>query len=153
MLRVTDFYILSALDLMRDENGDIAGVPPATAINLEVLARTFTVSASVTVMCLLLGYPLAALIARSKGAAANVMIVLVLLPFWTSLLVRTSAWVVLLQSRGVVNNVLGWLGIIDADAPLDLIYNRVGVVIAMTHIQLPFVILPIYSVMKGIPPV
>lgn len=153
MPSVTDFYILSALDLMRGENGDIVSVPPSTAVNIEVLARTFTVSASVTVMCLLLGYPLAALIARSRGAAANVLIVLVLLPFWTSLLVRTSAWVVLLQSRGVVNNVLAWLGIIDPAAPLDLIYNRVGVVIAMTHILLPFMILPIYSVMKGIPPV
>ena len=153
MPKVTDFYILSALDLMRDDDGAITLVPPTTAVNLEVLARTFTVSASVTLMCLLLGYPLAALIARSRGATANILFILVLLPFWTSLLVRTSAWVVLLQSRGVVNNVLAWLGIVDPDAPLELIYNRVGVVIAMTHILLPFMILPIYSVMKGIPPV
>ena len=76
-----------------------------------------------------------------------------LLPFWTSLLVRTSAWVVLLQSRGVVNSALAWAGLIDPSQPLELIYNRIGVLIAMTHILLPFMVLPIYSVMKSIPPV
>ena len=151
--KVTDFYLLAALDLQRDESGAIKGVAAADALNLEVLSRTFTVSLSVTLMCLILGYPLAALMARAKGFKANILLILVLLPFWTSLLVRTSAWVVLLQSRGVVNTVLAWLGIIDADAPLELIYNRIGVVIAMTHILLPFMILPIYSVMKSIPPV
>lgn len=150
---VTDFYLLSALDLARDANGDIGRVPPESAVNMDVLVRTFGVSASVTLACLFLGYPLAALIARAKGAKANILLILVLLPFWTSLLVRTSAWVVLLQSRGVVNNLFGWLGVIDPAAPLELIYNRIGVVVAMTHILLPFMILPIYSVMKGIPPV
>ncbi len=76
-----------------------------------------------------------------------------LLPFWTSLLVRTSAWVVLLQSRGVVNSALIWAGLVDPAQPLDLIYNRIGVLVAMTHILLPFMVLPIYSVMKSIPPV
>ena len=150
---LTDFYLLAALDLQRDASGAITPVPPDSAVHVEVLIRTFVVSASVTLLCLLLGYPLAALIARAKGGVANTLLILVLLPFWTSLLVRTSAWVVLLQSRGVVNSALAWLGLIDPSQPLDLIYNRIGVLIAMTHILLPFMVLPIYSVMKSIPPV
>lgn len=153
MPQLTDFYLLAALDLSRDEAGAIASVTPENAVHVDVLIRTFVVSASVTVICLLLGYPLAALIARSKGAVANTLLILVLLPFWTSLLVRTSAWVVLLQSRGVVNSALAWAGLIDSAQPLELIYNRIGVLIAMTHILLPFMVLPIYSVMKSIPPV
>lgn len=153
MPRYTDFYLLGALDLTRDANGNVASVSPDNAVHLDVLIRTFVVSASVTLICLVLGYPLAALIARSKGVVANTLLVLVLLPFWTSLLVRTSAWVVLLQSRGVVNSALAWAGIIDPSQPLELIYNRIGVLVAMTHILLPFMVLPIYSVMRGIPPV
>jgi putative spermidine/putrescine transport system permease protein len=153
MPRLTDFYLLAALDSSRDESGAITKVSPDNAVHVEVLIRTFVVSISVTIICLLLGYPLAALIARSQGAVANTLLILVLLPFWTSLLVRTSAWVVLLQSRGVVNSALAWLGLIDPTQPLDLIYNRVGVLTAMTHILLPFMVLPIYSVMKSIPPV
>lgn len=153
MPRYTDFYLLGALDLTRDANGNVASVSPDNAVHLDVLVRTFVVSASVTLICLVLGYPLAALIARSKGVVANTLLVLVLLPFWTSLLVRTSAWVVLLQSRGVVNSALAWAGIIDPSQPLELIYNRIGVLVAMTHILLPFMVLPIYSVMRGIPPV
>jgi putative spermidine/putrescine transport system permease protein len=153
MPRLTDFYLLSALDLHRDETGAIAGMAGENAFHRDILLRTFAVSISVTLICLLLGYPLAALIARSRGAIANTLLILVLLPFWTSLLVRTSAWVVLLQSRGVVNSALAWAGLIDPAAPLDLIYNRTGVLIAMTHILLPFMVLPIYSVMKSIPPV
>jgi len=153
MPRYTDFYLLGALDLTREANGNVASVSPDNAVHLDVLVRTFVVSASVTLICLVLGYPLAALIARSKGVVANTLLVLVLLPFWTSLLVRTSAWVVLLQSRGVVNSALAWAGIIDPSQPLELIYNRIGVLVAMTHILLPFMVLPIYSVMRGIPPV
>ncbi|MFX8984423.1 ABC transporter permease, partial [Acinetobacter baumannii] len=81
---------------------------------------------------------------------ANLLLILVLLPFWTSLLVRTTAWVVVLQERGLVNELMLWLGLIDR--PVRLIYNRIGVVIAMTHVLLPFMILPLYSVMKAIRP-
>lgn len=153
MPELTDFYLLAALDMTRDETGVTTTVAPENAVHIDVLLRTFAVSSSVTLLCLLLGYPLAALIARSKGGTANTLLILVLLPFWTSLLVRTSAWVVLLQSRGVVNSALAWLGVIDPSQPLELIYNRIGVLIAMTHILLPFMVLPIYSVMKSIPPV
>jgi putative spermidine/putrescine transport system permease protein len=153
MPELTGFYLLAALDLTRDASGAITAVTPENAVHVEVLVRTFVVSISVTLTCLLLGYPLAALIARSKGAVANTLLILVLLPFWISLLVRTSAWVVLLQSRGVINSGLAMAGIIDPSQPLDLIYNRTGVLIAMTHILLPFMVLPIYSVMRSIPPV
>jgi putative spermidine/putrescine transport system permease protein len=139
--------------MQRDASGAIIGVERDNAVHIDMLIRTFVVSAAVTLICLLLGYPLAALIARSSGAVANTLLLLILLPFWTSLLVRTSAWVVLLQSRGVVNSALVWVGLIDAAQPLELIYNRVGVLVAMTHILLPFMVLPIYSVMKSIPPV
>ena len=79
------------------------------------------------------------------------MMIFVLLPFWTSILVRVAAWIVLLQTEGLVNQALRHLGLIDQ--PLELVFNSTGVYIAMTHILLPFMILPLYSVMKGIPPV
>ncbi len=78
--------------------------------------------------------------------------ILVLLPFWTSLLVRTSAWKVLLQQQGVINDILVWIGLVADDNRLILINNQTGTIIAMTHILLPFMILPLYSVMKTIPP-
>ncbi|MEP6723207.1 MAG: ABC transporter permease, partial [Variovorax sp.] len=114
--------------------------------------RTFAISAAVTLICLLLGYPLAYWIATAPPRTARTLLLLVLLPFWTSLLVRTTAWVVVLQGGGVVNSLLGWLGLVDPAHPLELIHNRIGVLIAMTHILLPFMVLPIYSVMKSIPP-
>ena len=83
---------------------------------------------------------------------ANILMILVLLPFWTSLLVRTSAWKVLLQQQGVINEILVWLGMIDDANRLVMINNQLGTIIAMTHILLPFMILPMYSVMQTIPP-
>jgi putative spermidine/putrescine transport system permease protein len=103
-------------------------------------------------MCILLGYPIAFLLATLPMRTSNVLMILVLLPFWTSLLVRTSAWKVLLQNQGVVNDFLVWLGFIADGSRLELINNVTGTVIAMTHILLPFMILPLYSVMKTIPP-
>ena len=112
--------------------------------------RTFLVALSVTALCLVLGFPVAYLLATRPPRIANLLMILVLLPFWTSLLVRTTAWVVLLQTNGVVNEILTGLGLIGE--PLQLVYNRVGVLIAMTHVLLPFMILPLYSVMRSIPP-
>jgi putative spermidine/putrescine transport system permease protein len=100
----------------------------------------------------LLGYPIAFLLANLPLRSANVLMILVLLPFWTSLLVRTSAWKVLLQNQGVINDILVWLHIIADDNRLELINNATGTIIAMTHILLPFMILPLYSVMKTISP-
>ena len=148
----TDFYLLAAVDLKRDAQGSIRQASDDNAIYRDVIARTFAISGSVTLICLLLGYPLAYWIATAPPATARKLMLLVLLPFWTSLLVRTTAWVVVLQSGGVVNSLLGWLGLVDPTHPIELIHNRIGVLIAMTHILLPFMVLPIFSVMKSIPP-
>ena len=102
--------------------------------------------------CLLLGYPVAWLLATLPLRTSNVLLILVLLPFWTSLLVRTSAWKVLLQQQGVINDLLVWMGIVADDARFVMINNQFGTIVAMTHILLPFMILPLYSVMKTIPP-
>lgn len=148
----TDFYLLAAVDLKRDVQGSIRQASDDNAIYRDVIARTFAISGSVTLICLLLGYPLAYWLATAPAATARKLMLLVLLPFWTSLLVRTTAWVVVLQSGGVINSLLGWLGLIDPAHPVELIHNRIGVLIAMTHILLPFMVLPIFSVMKSIPP-
>lgn len=147
----TDLYLLSATDHARAPDGSIVKAAAEEAIHAEIFLRTFWISLLVTVACLVLAYPLAYLLANLPAKTANLLMILVLLPFWTSLLVRTTAWIVLLQQHGVVNEFLLWLGVIDK--PLQLIFNRTGVVIAMTHILLPFMVLPLYSVMKGILPV
>lgn len=146
----TDFYLLAALDLRRDIENRVVAAPDDQSIYRDVFLRTFTVGAGVTILCLLLGFPVAYLLATLPPRHANLLMIVVLLSFWTSLLVRTCAWIVLLQSNGIVNDWLRWVGLIDE--PLRLIYNRVGVYIAMTHVLMPFMILPLYSVMKSIPP-
>jgi putative spermidine/putrescine transport system permease protein len=146
----TDFYLLNALDYVRDADGVIRDVPENEAIYVDVLLRTLMISATVTALTLLMGFPVAYLLANLPTGTSNLLMIMVLLPFWTSLLVRTTAWVVLLQGGGVVNGLLDWLGIIDQ--PLELIFNRGGTIVALTHIQLPFTLLPIYSVMRTISP-
>ena len=146
----TGYFLLAALDRNRTATGKIVKSPPEEALFVGVLERTIVVGLAVTGLCLILGYPVAYLLATLPPNRGNLLMILVLLPFWTSLLVRTAAWVVVLQEHGIVNNALIWLGIIDE--PVRLIYNEVGVYVAMTHILLPFMILPLYSVMKAIPP-
>jgi putative spermidine/putrescine transport system permease protein len=146
----TDFYLLTAVDLDRDASGDIVGVPPTEAVFVDILLRTLWISALVTAISLILGYPVAYLLATLPPRTSNLLMILVLLPFWTSLLVRTSAWVVLLQNEGIINGVMLSLGLIDT--PIQMIFNRFGVYVAMTHVLLPFMVLPLYSVMKGISP-
>jgi putative spermidine/putrescine transport system permease protein len=150
--RYTDGYFLAAMDLERNAAGAIEQKTGFDAIYRLLFERTLWLSLGVTATTLLLGYPIAWLLANLPLRTSNLLMILVLLPFWTSLLVRTSAWLVLLQTNGVVNDVLVWLGIIGDDGRLQLIFNQTGVVIAMTHILLPFMILPLYSVMKTIPP-
>jgi putative spermidine/putrescine transport system permease protein len=112
--------------------------------------RTFSISAVVTLVCILIGYPLAYWLSTLSARRANLMMILVLLPFWTSVLVRIAAWIVLLQTNGLVNRFLMFTGL--TDSPVPLLFNRLGVIIAMVHILLPFMILPLYSVMKSVPP-
>lgn len=149
--RLTDFYLLSALDLERDPAGSLRPVPRDQALFVDLYGRTLLISLAVTALCLLIGYPVAAVMASASAGVANLLLMLVLVPFWTSLLVRSTAWVILLQNEGVVNKTLMALGLIAK--PLPLVFNRTGVLIAMVHVLLPYVILPLYSVMKGISPV
>jgi len=147
---ITDFYLLAALDLRHDANDAIVGSPPEQSVFRDVLGRTLWISGVVTLMCLLLGYPVAFFIARQPPMRASILLFLVLLPFWTSLLVRTVAWVVLLQREGILNNLLLSLGLVTE--PIRMIYNRFAVYVAMVHVLLPFMVLPLYAVMKGISP-
>lgn len=119
-------------------------------IYLRVVLNTFRISLYVTVICLLLGYPVAYLLATARPRVASLLMIFVVLPFWISLLVRLYAWIVLLQQSGVVNALLLRLGLVRE--PLPLVYNLTGVVVGMVHVLLPFMILPLYSVMKGIDP-
>lgn len=148
--RWTPDYLLAAIDFKRTPQGDIVKVADDEAAFSDILGRTFQMSAVVTFFCLLLAYPLAYWLSTLPERKANVMLILVLLPFWTSVLVRIAAWIVLLQNNGLVNRFFMWLGI--TDTPIPLLFNRVGVIIAMVHILLPFAILPLYSVMKSVPP-
>ncbi|WP_148922568.1 ABC transporter permease [Oceanicella actignis] len=149
--RFTDGYFLAALDMQRDAQG-VHLRDEKDRIYLTLFWRTISLSAVITGMCLLLGYPVAWLLANLPARTSNLLMILVLLPFWTSLLVRTSAWKVLLQQQGVINDLLVGIGLIDDAHRLALINNQTGTIIAMTHILLPFMILPLYSVMKTVPP-
>jgi putative spermidine/putrescine transport system permease protein len=146
----TASYLLESIDLRWSPTGGVAPLPSDQAIYRTVFARTFLIAAVVTLITLALGFPLAWLLAHVPGPLAARLIMLVLLPFWTSILVRTAAWTVLLQKFGILNELLLALGI--TGDRIDLIYTRAGLIIAMTHIQLPFTLLPIYSVMRTISP-
>ncbi|MCP4329844.1 MAG: ABC transporter permease [Alphaproteobacteria bacterium] len=148
--KITPVHYLSAIDLSYDDFGGIVSVPDNRKIYVTVFIRTLWISTLVTAMCVLLGYPVSFLLANLPLKWSNLLMIFVLLPFWTSLLVRTTAWVVVLQTEGVLNDVLVFTHIISER--IQLIFNRFGVVVAMTHILLPFMILPIFSVMKNISP-
>jgi putative spermidine/putrescine transport system permease protein len=147
---VTDFYLLGAADLRHDADGSIVGAPVEQRVFRDVLGRTLWISAIVTLICLALGYPVACVIAAQPPGRAGILLFLVLLPFWTSLLVRTTAWVVLLQKEGVLNSLFLSLGLVHE--PLKMIFNRFAVYVAMVHVLLPFMVLPLYAVMRSIPP-
>ena len=148
----TASYFLTAVDREIGPSGEIVLKPEFERIYMFLFERTMWLSITITLSCLLLGYPIAWLLANLPLRTANLLLILVLLPFWTSLLVRTSSWIVLLQQQGVINDTLVTLGIISDDGRLQMMFNQTGTVIAMTHILLPFMILPLYSVMKTIPP-
>ena len=148
--RLTPSYLLGAVDLKLDDTGNIARVAPERALYLSLLWRTFEISLEVALLCAVLGFPAAFVLSALPQRQANLLTICVMLPFWTSLLVRTTAWIILLQGNGPVNSLLQWLNLIDQ--PLQLLFNRFGVLVAMVHVLLPYMILPLYSVMKNIPP-
>jgi len=146
----TPYFLLAALDQRMDSaTGKLVSAEPNQSIYVDIFARTFYIGGVVTLLCLLLGFPVAYWLATLPEGKSNLLMICVLLPFWTSLIVRTAAWIVLLQADGLINRTLMGLGIVDA--PVQLVFNRTGVIIAMTHVLLPFMILPLYSVMKNIP--
>ncbi|MEC5341459.1 ABC transporter permease [Brenneria populi] len=147
----TSYYLLAVFDHKVDaKTQEIVPQSPDQALYIDVLMRTLLMAGVVTLLCVGLGYPLAYWLAKQPANRANLLMILVLLPFWTSLIVRTASWIVLLQSGGLINSALLDIGVIDQ--PLVLVFNRIGVYISMTHILLPFFILPLYAVMKGISP-
>lgn len=147
--RLTPYYLLTALDLERTPNGGLARAQADQAVFLSLLGRTLWIAALVTLWTLILGYPVAYVLSIAPPSVSRTLMLLVLLPLWTSLLVRTTAWVVLLQTDGVINDALLKLGLVSER--LQLIFTRFGTITAMVHIQLPFTLLPIYSVMRTIP--
>ena len=148
----TSSFYLAAVDRKRDTDGSIIQVDENRRIYVQLFWRTLWLSGLIAVLCLLLGFPVAHLLATLPMRKASLLMILVLLPFWTSLLVRTTAWMVILQGQGVFNNILVSLGIVADDNRFELMYNQTGSIVAMTHILLPFMILPLYSVMRTIPP-
>lgn len=148
--KLTPYYLLASVDRRLDPaTGSLIKANPNQSIYVDIFIRTFYIGAVVTVLCLLLGFPVAYWLATLPEGKSNLLMICVLLPFWTSLIVRTAAWIVLLQSDGLINRTLMFIGI--TDSPIQLVFNRTGVIIAMTHVLLPFMILPLYSVMKNIP--
>ena len=147
--RITDRNLLAAVDLQRDASGAIASLPADASANKAIMLRTFVMALTVTGACVLIGFPFAMIAASVDGWKRQLLLGAVLLPLWTSLLVRTAAWFILLQDRGLINSVLMQSGV--TSSPIPLIFNRAGVIIAMTHVLLPFMVLPIFSVLIGIP--
>jgi len=146
----TDGYFMNAVDRVKSDDGSISR-PDNEQIYIKLFKRTMFMSLVITFSAIMLGYPVAYLLATLPMRTSNMLMILVLLPFWTSLLVRTSAWKVMLQQQGVINDVLVWLGIVGDTSRLAMINNQFGTIVAMTHILLPFMILPMYSVMQTIP--
>ncbi|MBK5926925.1 ABC transporter permease [Rhodobaculum claviforme] len=149
---LTAAYYVAALDREYDADGNIVQRDENRRIYVSLYGRTLALSLGITFLTFLLGFPIAYYMSILPMRQANLLMICVLLPFWTSLLVRTTAWIVLLQQQGVINTLLVSVGIIGDDGRLSLIYNMTGTIIAMTHILLPFMVLPLYSVMRTIPP-
>ncbi|MCR9220120.1 MAG: ABC transporter permease [Alphaproteobacteria bacterium] len=147
--RFTPFFLLNSLDLEQAPQGGVERKPEVERVFLSIYGRTIVIALTVTGLCALLGYPVAYLIANAAPRWGLLLLLIVLLPFWTSLLVRTLSWMVIFQRQGVLNGVLLDLGLLTDN--LQLLRTRTAVYVSMVHILLPFMVLPLYSVMKKIP--
>lgn len=145
---ITWRYYQKASGLKHDAAGNLT-IAKGDDIYMRVMGRTLMITLQVTILTLLIGYPLAYAVANGTRRTASIILAIVMISFWTSVLVRTTAWVVLLQTNGLINNTLVWLGLIAE--PIQLIFNRFGALVAMTHVLLPFAILPMINVMRTIP--
>jgi putative spermidine/putrescine transport system permease protein len=149
---VTVNFYLAALDRKRADDGSVTMVPENRQVYVTLFKRTLLLSLMITFTCFILAFPIAHLLATLPLRKSNLLMILVLLPFWTSLLVRTTSWMIVLQSQGVLNDAMVATGIISDENRIQMMYNQTGTVIAMTHILLPFMVLPLYSVMSMINP-
>ncbi len=143
---------LKAIDMYIDQNSNIVQVGQERQIYKKLWIRTLEVAFFVTIFCFFMGYPIAHLLATIPMKYSNLLMICVLLPFWTSLLVRTASWMILLQQQGLVNDFIVMIGLVDDDNRPQMMYNKVGTYVAMTQILLPFMVLPLYSVMKTVSP-
>lgn len=146
---LTDFFLLSALDLKRGPGGEITRLPASESAFISSIRNTFVIAFSVTLLAMLFGFPFSYLMASTSPRVAAILMFLVLLPFLTATMVRILAWAIMLGREGVINHGLIGIGIIGG--PLDLLYNRTAVNIALLHIFVPYMVLPLYSVMKTVP--
>jgi putative spermidine/putrescine transport system permease protein len=146
---LTDYYLLGSLDLRRGEGGEIAPAPADRAVFVDALLRTIWISFIVTLLCALLSVPLAQAIVSAPPIWSRVMFALVIFPLWTSLLVRTVIWIIVLQKNGPVNSALLFTGIVHE--PLSLIYTRFSLYVAMVQVLLPMMVLSLVSVMRRVP--
>lgn len=149
--RYTARHYLRALDLDQDVDGGVVRRPDDRAIYLELLARTLASSAGITLLCVLLGYPVAFVIANSRRLWSNIALAMVLVPFTMSLIARSVGWIILLQKEGVINDLLVWVGLIGDVDRQSMVYNLGGTVVSLVHSLLPFMVLPLYAVMHTIP--
>ena len=143
---------LKAVDMYEDQNGDIVQVEEKRRVYKTLWIRTLEVAFFVTIFCFFMGYPIAHLLATIPVKYSNLLMICVLLPFWTSLLVRTASWMILLQQQGLVNDFIVMIGLVGDENRPQMMYNKVGTYVAMTQILLPFMVLPLYSVMKTVSP-
>lgn len=146
----TEFYKVASDRKLTDDGWARGG--DKERIYLYLFFKTFLISGLITLICLLIAFPVSHLLATLPMAKSSLLMILVLLPFWTSLLVRTTSWIALLQEQGIVNDLLVGIGLIGEDGRLTMMYNMTGTIVAMTHVLLPFMVLPLYSVMRVIPP-
>jgi len=143
---------LKGMDMYFAADGSIAQVDEDRRIHRILWLRTLEIAFFVTLFCFLMGYPIAHLLATLPMKYSNLLMICVLLPFCTSLLVRTASWMILLQQQGDVNDFFVMIGLVADDNRPEMMYNKVGTYVAMTQILLPFMVLPLYSVMKTISP-
>ena len=147
------FFLYPLIDIvMRSFEGGTANYERifSTTLYIRVLIATFEMALIVTAACLVIGYAYAYALSATKGTLQAFLTVALLLPFWVSVLLRTFAWLVLLQNTGLVNQVLMGLGL--TDMPVQLLRNKFGIAVGMVNILLPYMVLPLLSVMKGIDP-
>jgi putative spermidine/putrescine transport system permease protein len=148
----TNQKYLKGMDMYTNEKGEIVSVQEDRQIHRILWFRTLEVAFFVTVFCFLMAYPIAHLLATLPMKYSNLLMICVLLPFWTSLLVRTASWMILLQQNGIINDFFVWIGLVSEDNRIEMMFNKTGTYVAMTQILLPFMVLPLYSVMKTISP-